>query len=67
MATIPLQHALLLAAMLFALGLGDKVVGVTDYCNYPAEAANRTKVGGITEFLKIAAAGSVAAGSGGAT
>lgn len=34
--------------MLFALGLGDKVVGVTDYCNYPAEAANRTKVGGIT-------------------
>ncbi|BAI62989.1 putative iron compound ABC transporter iron compound binding protein [Methanocella paludicola SANAE] len=34
--------------MLYALGLGDKVVGVTDYCNYPAEAANKTKVGGIT-------------------
>lgn len=34
--------------MLFALGLGDKVVGDTDYCNYPAEAVNKTKVGGIT-------------------
>jgi iron complex transport system substrate-binding protein len=34
--------------LLFALGLGDKVVGVTDYCNYPPEALNRTKVGGIT-------------------
>ncbi len=34
--------------ILFALGLGDKVVGVTDYCNYPAEALSRTKVGGIT-------------------
>jgi iron complex transport system substrate-binding protein len=34
--------------MLFALGLGDKVVGDTDYCNYPAAAVNKTKVGGIT-------------------
>lgn len=34
--------------LLFALGLGDKVVGDTDYCNYPAGAVNRTKVGGIT-------------------
>jgi iron complex transport system substrate-binding protein len=34
--------------LLFALGLGDRVVGVTDYCNYPPEALNRTKVGGIT-------------------
>ncbi|WP_174591192.1 ABC transporter substrate-binding protein [Methanocella conradii] len=33
---------------LFALGLGDRVVGVTDYCNYPPEALNKTKVGGIT-------------------
>jgi iron complex transport system substrate-binding protein len=31
---------------LFALGLGDKVVGVTDYCDYPPEALNKTKVGG---------------------
>lgn len=34
--------------LLFALGLEDKVVGDTDYCNYPAEAVNKTKVGGIT-------------------
>jgi len=32
--------------ILFALGLADKVVGVTDYCDYPVEAANKTKVGG---------------------
>ncbi|WP_048086188.1 ABC transporter substrate-binding protein [Archaeoglobus veneficus] len=32
--------------ILFALGVGDEVVGVTDYCNYPPEAMNRTKVGG---------------------
>jgi iron complex transport system substrate-binding protein len=31
--------------ILFALGLGDKVVGVTDWCHYPAEALNKTKVG----------------------
>ena len=32
--------------ILFVLGLGDKVVGVTDYCDYPPEALNKTKVGG---------------------
>jgi iron complex transport system substrate-binding protein len=32
--------------ILFALGLGDKVVGVTDYCDYPPEAVDREKVGG---------------------
>jgi len=32
--------------ILFALSLGDKVVGVTDLCNYPPEALNKTKVGG---------------------
>jgi len=32
--------------ILFALGLGRKVVGVTDYCDYPPEALNKTKVGG---------------------
>jgi iron complex transport system substrate-binding protein len=32
--------------ILFALGLSDKVVGVTDYCDYPPEALNKTKVGG---------------------
>jgi len=32
--------------ILFALDLGDKVVGVTDYCDYPPEAAEKEKVGG---------------------
>jgi iron complex transport system substrate-binding protein len=30
--------------MLFALGLGDSVVGVTHECDYPSEAGERTKV-----------------------
>ena len=34
--------------ILFALGLGDKIVGDTDYCNYPAEAQNVSKVGGFS-------------------
>ena len=33
---------------LFALGLGDAVVGVTEYCNYPPEASERTQVGSFT-------------------
>ncbi|MDK2975436.1 MAG: hypothetical protein PWP08_1807 [Methanofollis sp.] len=32
--------------ILFALGLGDRVVGVTDYCNYPEEAKEKEKIGG---------------------
>jgi iron complex transport system substrate-binding protein len=32
--------------ILFALGLGDRVVGVTDYCNYPPEAQQKEKVMG---------------------
>jgi iron complex transport system substrate-binding protein len=31
---------------LFALGLGDKVVGVTRYCEYPREAKKKLAVGG---------------------
>lgn len=31
--------------LLFALGLGDNVVGVTDWCNYPPEALDKEKVG----------------------
>jgi iron complex transport system substrate-binding protein len=30
---------------LFALGMGDKVVGVTRYCNYPPQARNLPKIG----------------------
>jgi len=32
--------------ILFMLGLGDKVVGVTRYCTYPSEARSKPKVGG---------------------
>ena len=32
--------------ILFALGLGDKVFGVTEYCNYPEEASTKELVGG---------------------
>jgi len=32
--------------ILFALGLGEKVVGVTDLCDYPTEALEKEKVGG---------------------
>ncbi len=31
---------------LYALGLGDRVVGVTRYCKYPPEAQEKTQVGG---------------------
>jgi ABC-type Fe3+-hydroxamate transport system substrate-binding protein len=35
-----------LTEMLFALGMSDQVVGVSDYCRYPQEATEKTKVGG---------------------
>lgn len=31
--------------MLYALGLGDRVVGVTSFCHYPPEAATKPKIG----------------------
>jgi len=31
---------------LYALGLQDRLVGDTDYCDYPADAQKKTKVGG---------------------
>ncbi|MDW7739364.1 MAG: cobalamin-binding protein [Bacillota bacterium] len=34
--------------IVFALGLGDRVVGVTEYCNYPAEALEKDIVGGFS-------------------
>lgn len=35
-----------LTEILFALDLGDRVVGVTDFCDYPPEAARRIHIGG---------------------
>lgn len=35
--------------MLYALGLGDRVVGVTTYCRYPADAIKKPKIG---EYVK---------------
>ena len=34
--------------ILFALGLADKLVGVTDYCNYPPEAEDKPSIGGFS-------------------
>lgn len=40
--------------ILFALGLGDRVIGVTDSCDYPAKAKARPKVGSIElDYEKI--------------
>ncbi len=33
--------------ILFAIGAGDRVVGVTDFCDTPAEAAARPRIGGL--------------------
>jgi len=38
-----------LTETLFSLGLGDRVVGVTRYCDYPEEAKNCTQLGGILD------------------
>lgn len=34
--------------ILFALGLGDKIVGVSDFDNYPQEALEKPKMGGVS-------------------
>src|SRR5580704_18710852 len=34
--------------VLYALGLGDRVVGVTRYCRYPPEALLKPKIGDYT-------------------
>ncbi len=36
-----------LTETLYALGAGNRVAGVTEYCDYPAEAKTKTKVGGM--------------------
>ncbi len=35
--------------VLFALGLGDRVVGVTRYCKFPPEAVAKAKIGGYSD------------------
>jgi iron complex transport system substrate-binding protein len=35
--------------ILFALGLGEKVIGDTRYCDYPPQAAEKPKVGGMVD------------------
>lgn len=35
--------------ILFALGLGDKIVGVTTFCNYPPQAQDKEKIGGFSD------------------
>ncbi len=38
-----------LTETLFALGLGDRVVGVTRYCDYPEAARDKPKIGGYAD------------------
>ncbi len=33
--------------LLYALDLGDRLVGVGDYCTYPPEASGKTRIGGL--------------------
>jgi iron complex transport system substrate-binding protein len=35
--------------ILFALGLADRIAGVTRYCDYPPEAAAKEKIGGLVD------------------
>jgi len=35
--------------MIYALEIEDKLVGVTDYCNYPSEATQKASVGSFTD------------------
>ncbi|MCJ7743959.1 MAG: hypothetical protein MUO99_05290 [Dehalococcoidales bacterium] len=39
------SHVPAITEILFALGLGDKVVGVSDFCDYPKEAKSKPSVG----------------------
>lgn len=52
-ATVPPQRIISLAPniteTLFALGLGEKVVGVTRYCDFPEDAMKKEKIGGMVD------------------
>src|SRR4030042_988995 len=41
-----ISHVPGITEILFALGLGERVVGVSEFCNYPEEAKLKEKVGG---------------------
>jgi iron complex transport system substrate-binding protein len=43
--------------ILFALGLDDRIIGVTNYCNYPLQATKKENVGGFStvSIEKVAA------------
>ncbi len=51
--TAPPQRIISLAPniteTLFALGLGEKVVGVTRYCDFPEDAMKKEKIGGMVD------------------
>ncbi len=34
--------------ILFAMGLGDRIVGITNFCDYPEEAKKKQKIGGMS-------------------
>jgi len=34
--------------ILFAMGLGDRLVGITNFCDYPEEAKKKQKIGGMS-------------------
>ena len=34
--------------ILFAMGLGDRIVGITNFCDYPEEAKKKHKIGGMS-------------------
>ncbi len=39
--------------ILFSLGLGDRVVGVTNYCDYPPAAVTKQRVGGLNPNFEV--------------
>lgn len=39
-----------LTELVFALGAGDRVVGVSQYCNYPPEARTKPRVGALVQM-----------------
>lgn len=52
--TSPPQRIISLAPniteILFALGAGDQIIGVTRYCDYPKEARKKEKIGGMIDL-----------------